>query len=266
MSIAVRPRLVALTTLTALTLAGCSGPVGSSPPDAGSVEVPELGACRVLVPADIGKPVDDSDVVPCTKPHTAETFAVGELPADLRDAPYDDRRLGAFAYDRCSAAYRKFLGATESIALRTLLSWAWFRPTKEAWADGARWYRCDVVGGDEDSEQLIDLPRTAKGVMLPAPPDAFMACVDAADVVGAPRIPCDRPHQWRAVTTIKVGEPDEDYPGDRLVEVTTRDYCSTSVSAWLDYPPTYTFAYTWFHEAEWEAGNRLSVCWARTEG
>ena len=31
------------------------------------------------------------------------------------------------------------------------------------------------------------------------------------------------------------------------------------------YPVDYDFGYTWFHEAEWEAGNRRSVCWAKTE-
>ena len=46
--------------------------------------------------------------------------------------------------------------------------------------------------------------------------------------------------------------------------MTTRDYCSDSVGAWLDYPPEYEFGYTWFHEAEWKAGNRRSVCWAKT--
>jgi hypothetical protein len=73
-------------------------------------------------------------------------------------------------------------------------------------------------------------------------------------------------HDWRAVTTIKLGEPDTDpYPGDRVVEVTTRDYCSQLGRRLAELPVDYDFGYTWFHEAEWEAGNRRSVCWARTE-
>ena len=32
-----------------------------------------------------------------------------------------------------------------------------------------------------------------------------------------------------------------------------------------NYPVDYDFGYTWFHEAEWEAGNRRSVCWAKTD-
>ena len=95
------------------------------------------------------------------------------------------------------------------------------------------------------------------------------------------KIPCSEEHTWRAVTTIVLGEPDEEYPGDKVVAgercteemggadkvvaARTRDYCSDSVGAWLNYPVDYDYGYTWFHEAEWEAGNRRSICWARTK-
>ena len=254
-------RLLA-TALGALLVA----PACAEQPEAESVEVPTLGVCRMLEPADVKEPTNSEESVPCTEPHTAETYAVGELPDDLADAAYDSKEVGAFAYRTCAEAFMKFLGADESVAMRTLLSWAWFRPTEEAWEDGARWYRCDVVGGDESSEELRELPETVKGLMLPRPPDEWMQCVKGESVPGAPRIPCTEPHDWRAVTTIKVGQPGDPYPGDRLVEVTTRDYCGDSVSAWLGYPPSYKYAYTWFHEAEWEAGNRRSICWAWTKG
>ena len=79
------------------------------------------------------------------------------------------------------------------------------------------------------------------------------------------KVPCSQKHDWRAVTTIKLGETGDPYPGDRLVQVKTRDFCSESVGAWLGYPVDYDFGYTWFHEAEWQAGNRRSVCWAKTD-
>ena len=78
-------------------------------------------------------------------------------------------------------------------------------------------------------------------------------------------MPCTKPHVWGAATTIKVGEPGEPYPGDRAIEVKTREYCRNSISAWLNYAVDFQFGYTWFHEAEWEAGNRRSICWARTD-
>ena len=62
-----------------------------------------------------------------------------------------------------------------------------------------------------------------------------------------------------------LGKPSDPYPGDRLSEVRTRDYCSGSVGAWMNYPVDYDYGYTWFHEAEWKAGNRRSICWAKTD-
>ncbi len=266
-----RKALPAWAVVAALVLAGCSadsrGAANVDPQQVDATSVPELGACRMLTPDDVAEPSNATKTVPCTEPHTAETFAIGPLPGEFDDAAYDDREIGAWAYHRCSDQFRRFLGADDSLVMRTVLSWAWFRPSEKAWEDGARWYRCDVVGGGEHSETYVELPKTARGLLQTKPEDRdqWMVCADGPSVQRSPRVPCSEPHTWRAVTTIKVGEPDDAYPGDRLVEVTSRDYCSESVGAWLGYPPEYDFGYTWFGEPEWKAGNRRSVCWAKTK-
>ncbi len=237
----------------------------TSSASADSVEPPELGACRVLAPAEVAAPTNASPTVPCDQKHNAQTFAIGDVPARLGEADYDSQELAAFAYETCNSGLRRFLGADESLAMRTVLSWAWFRPSAEAWKDGARWYRCDVVGGGEQSAALVSLPESAKGLLAERPDDRWLVCVAGPTVSGAPKIPCTEPHDWRAVTTIKLGEPDDPYPGDRLSEVRSRDFCSQSVQAYLNYPVQYDWGYTWFHEAEWTAGNRRSVCWAKTD-
>lgn len=257
--------VVALAGLVACTPEAAVGP-GVDPEQVNSVKPPELGACRVLTPEDVASPSNATETVPCQEPHTAETYAIGQLPKRFNDAAYDSSEVGAWAYHQCSERFQKFLGADESLVMRTVVSWAWFRPSEEAWEQGARWYRCDVVGGGEHSEEYVDLPTTARGLLQGRPEDrdAWMVCVNGPSVQDAPRVRCTEEHTWRAVTTIKVGEPDDPYPGDKLVEVTTRDYCSESVGAWLGYPPEYDFGYTYFHEPEWNAGNRRSVCWAKT--
>ena len=263
---AVRRLLTAAALALTLTACGDDGTDENVDPDqVDAVEAPELGACRNLTPEDVAKPTNATRTVDCAEEHTAETFAVGELPDELADAAYDDPDLGAFAYQTCSKKFQKFLGADESVVMRTVVSWAWFRPSEKAWDEGARWYRCDIVGGGEESKEYVALPETAAGLLSQTPqPDEWMVCVNGPSVQGAPKIPCSKTHNWRAVTTIKVGDPDDPYPGDRVVEVTTRDYCRESVGAWLGYPPEYDYGYTWFHEGEWKAGNRRSVCWAAT--
>ena len=253
--------------LLAFLVSACGeeGQGGNADPDlVDSVEAPELGACRVLSPDDVSLPTNATETVDCADKHNAETYAVGQLPSKFNDASYDDSEIGAFAYDRCSEKFMAFLGADESVVMRTVVSWAWFRPSEDAWDEGARWYRCDIIGGGEQSESYADLPETAKGLLL-RQADKWMVCATGATVANAPKIPCSEEHDWRAVTTIQVGKQGEDYPGDRVVEVTTRDFCSDSVGAWLSYPVDYDFGYTWFHAAEWEAGNRRSICWAKTD-
>ena len=249
-----------------LVLAGCTtGPGQGASSSRAERTPPKLGACRELSPDDIAQSSNQTPAVACTKRHTAETFAVGAFPDTLTkgDAP-DDRRLGAYVYDRCQKRFGEFLGGDESLVLRSTMTWAWFRPTKDAWADGAHWWRCDVVGGGEQSKTFVALPETAKGLLLGKPDDRWLVCVDGPSVSGSVKIPCSSAHTWRAVTTIVLGKGGASYPGDRLVEVRTRDFCSESVGAWLNYPVDYDYGYTWFHEAEWKAGNRRSICWAKT--
>ncbi|HEU4811127.1 MAG TPA: septum formation family protein [Nocardioides sp.] len=259
------PLLLAVGALVALSACSSSGQGSNADPaQVDAVEAPELGACRVLTPEDVALPSNATRTVDCSESHTAETYAVGELPASFDDADRDDSELGAWAYQACSKKLMAFIGADESLVMRTIVSWAWFRPSEKAWNDDARWYRCDIVGGGEQSDEYVDLPTTAKGLLQGKVDDRWMVCVAGKSVTGSAKIPCTEEHDWRAVTTIKLGEPEDPYPGDRVVQVRTRDYCSQSVGAWAGYPVNYDFGYTWFHEAEWEAGNRRSVCWART--
>ncbi len=251
--------------VAALALTGCgSDPENSDPDQLDAVELPEVGSCRVLTAADVARPSNATQTVDCAEPHTAETYAVGELPDSLSDSGYDDPEIGTWAYRTCADSFMEFLGADESLVMRTVVSWAWFRPSEKAWDEGARWYRCDVVGGGDQSKEYVELPETAENLLRGKTADEWMVCASGPSVSGSVKIPCTEPHDWRAVTTIKLGEPPDLYPGDRLVQVRSRDFCSESVGAWLGYPINYDYGYTWFHEAEWKAGNRRSVCWART--
>ncbi len=259
-------RRLAVALVLGITLSACGGPAlpRVDPDQVDTVEVPELGACRQLTVESISLPSDATVAVPCTQRHTAQTYAVGDMPATFAAAEYDSPEVGAFAFETCTTQLEKFLGGDVSLAMRSIVTWAWFRPSESAWADGARWYRCDAVGGGEQSASLVALPETARGLLQGRPDDKWLACVEGPSVDSGLKIPCTRPHDWRAVTTIKLGEPADEYPGDSLVEVKTRDFCADSVEAWLNYPVDFDYGYTWFHEAEWDAGNRRSICWAKT--
>jgi hypothetical protein len=254
--------LVCLVAVALLT--GCLG-IAAGDPSSEDTAAPDLGVCRELTPEDVTRASNDSEAVDCSNRHTAQTFAVGSLPDGLRGASYDDGRVASYAYRYCSAHFGDFVGADESLAMRTILSWAWFRPDRGAWDAGARWFRCDVIGGGDQAKSFVDLPADAQGVLLGRPEDRWMVCAEGATVAGAVKVPCDRRHDWRAVTTIVLGDAGDPYPGDATVQQRTKDFCSKSVGAWLDYPVDYDFGYSWFQRPEWDAGNRRSVCWARTD-
>ena len=255
-------RLAVLLVLGSLGSA-CGNPLDRET-DADKLTPPNVGACRDLGADDLHEPSNASPVVSCSKHHTAQTFATGTLPASTGSS-YQDKRHGTFVFDTCSRAFGEYVGADESLALRIQLSWAWFRPSERGWDRGARWYRCDVIGGPEGAKELRDLPEQLKGLFARDRPDAWLTCARGATVAHSTKVPCSEAHDWRAVTAIKVGQPSDPYPGDRIVEVRSRDRCSDWVGAWVHYAPDYEFGYTWFHEAEWSTGNRRSICWSRTD-
>jgi len=249
-----------------LALALLSTSCGSAQRDgeSDSTTPPQPGTCRELSAADLRAPSNANPVVACSRRHTAETFAVGTLPKETGTS-YDDKRHGTFVFDTCSKAFRDFLGVDESLAMRVQLAWAWFRPSKRAWDSGARWYRCDVVGGPDGAKVLRPLPAEARGLFSTDLPDAWLTCAQGPTVPHSTKVPCSERHDWRAVTAVKIGQPQDPYPGDRIVQVRSRDYCSDWVGAWMHYAPNYDFGYTWFRDADWATGNRRSVCWARTD-
>jgi hypothetical protein len=249
--------------LLAVLMTGCAAPLQKQTA-ADRTSPPKLGACYILTPKDTDQPSNAAEAVACSKPHTAETFAIGTLPAST-GKDYDSPAHGKWIYPTCEKAFEKFLSVDSSMALRVRLSWAWFRPSKRGWDKGARWYRCDLVGGPDKATSYAALPTTAKGLFRAKPPEQWLSCARGPSVQASEKVPCTEKHDWRAVTSIKLGQPGDPYPGDRLVQVRSRDYCSDSVGAWMNYPVDYEFGYTWFHQAEWQAGNRLSVCWAKTD-
>lgn len=259
---------VALTALLALVtlLAGCGQEQGSNtdPDQVDAVTAPKVGVCRQLEPADLRLPVNASRTVSCSGRHTAVTIAVGEVPGSLAEDGPDSPALIGWASRTCTRQFASHVGAEESTGMRTVLGWTWFRPSQKAWDDGARWYRCDLVGGSADSPALLRLPAQTRGLLAGVPGDDWMACARGTSVQRGSKVPCTRTHDWRAVSTIKLGEPRDPYPGDDVSQRRTRQFCADSVAAWLRYPASYDYAFTWFGQEEWERGNRRAICWAKT--
>ena len=250
--------------LAALVLtSACSAPLKRETA-ADKTTPPKLGACYRLAPKDTDQASNATTPVSCSEPHTSETFAIGTLPAETGKS-YSSAAHGRWIYPTCEQAFEKFLAVDESLAMRVQLSWAWFRPSRARLGQGRAVVPLRPGRGARRGDVV---PRPAHHREGAVPGQAAGGVADLRQgptVLKSKKLPCTEPHDWRAVTTIKLGEPEDPYPGDRLVQVRSRDFCSDSVGAWMNYPVNYEFGYTWFHEAEWKAGNRRAVCWARTD-
>jgi len=262
-------RLVTVLLAVAALCLGCGASGSTAKPTAAETAQPKVHACRNLSRADVAEASNDSPVVDCADPHNAETYAAGPLPEKFADVSAedatDDDDLADWAYHTCTAKLEKHLGADQSLLMRSMLSWVWFGPSKAAWEAGARWYRCDLVGGGQAGAAYVDLPTVTRNLLHGSPDDRWLACARGASVDTGEKVSCADRHSWRAVTTIKLGSPDTPYPGDAAIVAKSKQYCSSSVHAWLSYPATYDYGYTWFGKDEWAAGDRRSVCWAKTD-
>jgi putative regulator of septum formation len=143
-------------------LAGCSGPApegvdgdltdGWAMLPAAEPFRPKIGECfenLVEVAA-----MDDHRPVDCGELHVAETFFVGEGP-DEPVAPTGGSAAMHAAYADCSGRAVTFLGGPWREA-RIVVRAVW--PSRQGWAGGARWFRCDVAQADLDGSS--DTSRT----------------------------------------------------------------------------------------------------------
>ena len=263
--------MIRLLTALAAALLLCSAcaaggsEAGADPAQVDAMTPPATHVCRNLTHADVQRPTNASPLVDCDEPHNAETYAAGTLPSAFKHVEEGNDHLADWVYHTCTARLEKHLGADQSLLMRSMLSWVWFGPSDRAWAKGARWYRCDLVGGGQAGAPYVDLPADTRNLLRGKHlDDRWMVCARGASVNG-PKVACSQKHTWRAVTTIKLGEPSSSYPGDAVVRAKTRQYCADSVKAWLGYPDDFDYGYTYFGEDEWDAGNRRSVCWAKTD-
>ncbi|GAB3155560.1 hypothetical protein GCM10027290_51950 [Micromonospora sonneratiae] len=255
-------RLTAVSTttflVTAALLAGCQ----QESPRAEASFAPTAGVCHRTMPQK-AEPYEPMD---CFGPHETETVHVGTFEgkdATLGSTPANGSPAQLRAYQACDSAVRAFVGGDwrEARLIMRLLM-----PSKDGWAAGQRWFRCDLT------EMLaIDFPDpngrtgTLKGALGRSTP-LRLTCFNPESKLGQIQemVPasCTAPHtsEFGGVWTA----PDGRY-GDLAGDAMDRG-CADVLARFANVPNDgdleYRFGTITYgpDEQQWEAGERGVRC------
>ncbi len=229
-----RTRAVALVLVLVLVVVGCSSGGGRRPDPAGRTTttdavsvVPRAGECRgpITAPILVAR-IDTRPLVPCEGPHGSETVLVTSVPAAVASLPYDKvEALSEFspelrpALDQCSEAYARHVGesrigpdAVRPVNLRA----AYFLPPAEAWAQGARWVRCDAFLTPLEDQAARSTTEDLRGLANRDPlPLAFRTCF-RDEQRKYQSSSCEQPHENEVMLVLQLSDPQVDALASKL--------------------------------------------------
>jgi hypothetical protein len=276
-----RLRIAAACAAAALVLASCGGgettpeAKGTGVDDPSSVKLtdaaapppaPAIGECRTLSYSDISLYSNGSKAQPCSKPHTAFTFAVEQLPDDIAfdGVKIENDAVQGTAADSCQQAYVSYIGGDTASRALTRLTVTYFVPKQTGFDAGAHWVRCDIVALQSDNS-LAELPRKLDGFLDHGHTDAYDVCSR-----GDPSqhdsllVMCTQDHTYRAVAAIRLGDSKAPYPGEQSALNQGQQDCKQVVSDLLGLSGGFTFSWTYPSASDWSAGQRFGYCWNET--
>ncbi len=239
-------------------------PARSAPPP------PRVGECRILGYAEISLFSDTTRTTPCAKKHTAYTFAVKKLPADIAftGVAIENDAVQNFAGESCRTAFARFIGGDAAERALSRLTVTYFVPNQRHFDLGARWVRCDAVAL-QSANVLADLPRQKlRGILNDhGALDRFGVCsTTEPGSAGFKLVMCSQDHAYRALAALRLGGSHAPYPGEQVTRVDGRQRCKHVVDDVLGPGGGYTFGWTYPSPSDWQSGQRFGYCWHKTTG
>lgn len=228
---------------------------------------PDVGACRRLDYAAISHYSNADATVSCAAPHTAYTFAVRTIPANVSvsGVSIGNRSIQDAASRGCRKAFGGFIGGTSADRALSRLSVTYFLPDQRGFNRGAHWVRCDVVAL-KTFNALAALPRDLERFLdKPASLEAYGVCTTGEP--GAPSsrlVMCAGKHAYRALAALRLGAESARYPGRAAAGPEGQQRCSTYIADTLGTNGGYTFGWTYPTVSDWAAGQRFGYCWLKS--
>lgn len=223
---------------------------------------PREGVCSRLDYAEAVAPTARGRTVPCSRPHTAQTFLVGslDLVAGGHLLAVDSDRAQQQATETCRDAVDEHVGASPAAMRLTMVEPVWFTPSMDEAAQGADWVRCDVVAVS-GGRQVVELPEDSRGMLASeAGRSEYAMCGTAqpsADDFS--RVVCSTPHSWRAVASVDL--PGAAYPSAEEAADVMESRCREIARERAEDPLEFTWAEERPTRDQWESGRRYGLCW-----
>ena len=276
---------VAVGGAAALILAGCGKPAGvdgdllddwAALPSPTSF-TPPSGTCYAADFADTAY-LSAFDPVDCSENHRVETVHVGKFEGKAASRSSPPRPGSAEfrqAYAECDAKTEEYVGG----AWRTARLWMGVAlPSEQAWAGGARWFRCDVteVTNVEDNGDTATRSASLRDALKEASSPLRLGCYtvklgrdNAIDTMTP--TDCRKPHNaefagvWTADADVSYPRRDADW--DRF-----HTSCRRVIARYVGLPDDGNLVYRTGvislpgASSDWEAGNRGVRCYLWLSG
>lgn len=115
--------------------------------------IPKVGQCFQYTKAQVSAKYAPKNPISCSSMHNMETFAVEIWPVETN--PVDmDRETALDIVDELCNFWGTFPNAsTNRMKTSAFNYWAWYTPSRAAWAKGQRWLRCDAMIGKFSSTE-----------------------------------------------------------------------------------------------------------------
>ena len=108
---------------------------------------PKVGQCFQYTKAQVSASYAPKNPINCSLTHNMETFAVVTWPESMNPVDMDHETALDIVNELCDF-WGTFPNAEKSrLSTSSFNYWAWYTPSRAAWAKGERWVRCDAMIG-----------------------------------------------------------------------------------------------------------------------
>jgi hypothetical protein len=114
---------------------------------------PKVGQCFQYTKAQVSAKYPPKNPVNCSSSHNMETYAVEIWPVGTNPVDMDRELVLDIVAELCNFWGTFPQAGNNRLRTSNFNYWAWYTPSRSAWAKGQRWLRCDAMIGKFSSAE-----------------------------------------------------------------------------------------------------------------